>query len=314
MSKTRYSDYFNKAFAAFDQPGPDIHVSPFAPGTVTGEAGVLKAITSIAAARQARANDAAKRALQAQAAEKVALETQRLRDEVATGAPVDYTTKTGQVVKMTGANAALNADRDTRPEKPAKAPRMVQMRPEWKGLKPDANGMVPYDDAQIADRHWREGQIGARHNDTIKAHQTNVAALNAGLKALDDQVTKAGLAAAAAEQAKREASPTGWLGIDVPDNQRGNFNNAQGTLDQKKLDQMNLSRRAAHLKFVQQQAEQAMREKLAPTYDRYHSALTGTVQGFNQQSAQPDFSDLREQVQEALGAIKNTPQAPSNDE
>lgn len=49
-------DDFNRGFSAFDEPGPEITVRPFGAGTVSPEAGVLKAITRIAATRRQVAN------------------------------------------------------------------------------------------------------------------------------------------------------------------------------------------------------------------------------------------------------------------
>lgn len=57
---SRYSEAFatglKDVFKPFDEPGPDITVSPFAPGEVTTGAGILRAITAAAGARRARAN------------------------------------------------------------------------------------------------------------------------------------------------------------------------------------------------------------------------------------------------------------------
>ncbi len=54
----RYTQYFRSALANanYDRPGPDIKVEPFAPGTVTPAAGILKAVTSLVAARREQAN------------------------------------------------------------------------------------------------------------------------------------------------------------------------------------------------------------------------------------------------------------------
>lgn len=52
---------FARGYEAFDREGPEIRVRPFAPGTVTPEAGVLKVLTRLAAVRQARTNLRAKR-------------------------------------------------------------------------------------------------------------------------------------------------------------------------------------------------------------------------------------------------------------
>lgn len=52
----RFTGAFKSGFAPFDKEGPAIEVQPFAPGEVTPEGGILRAITAIAGARRARAN------------------------------------------------------------------------------------------------------------------------------------------------------------------------------------------------------------------------------------------------------------------
>lgn len=52
----RFTGAFKEGFAPFDREGPAIEVQPFAPGEVTPEGGILRAITAIAGARRARAN------------------------------------------------------------------------------------------------------------------------------------------------------------------------------------------------------------------------------------------------------------------
>ena len=69
------------AQSQYDQgTGPSYGADPFAPGSVTGPAAVLKGLTSIAAAGRAKANyDAASAA----AAQKAALDTQNLQSQIA---------------------------------------------------------------------------------------------------------------------------------------------------------------------------------------------------------------------------------------
>lgn len=61
----RYHDYFQRAVERFDKPGPEIKVEPFAPGTVTPAAGIVKSITSLIASRRAQANFEQEQALKA---------------------------------------------------------------------------------------------------------------------------------------------------------------------------------------------------------------------------------------------------------
>lgn len=52
----RFTRAFRSGLQPFDEPGEKIDVQPFAPGEVTTGAGVLRALTAIAAARRGRAN------------------------------------------------------------------------------------------------------------------------------------------------------------------------------------------------------------------------------------------------------------------
>lgn len=52
----RFTRAFQEGMAPFDREGPALEVQPFAPGEVTPEGGILRAITAIGAARRARAN------------------------------------------------------------------------------------------------------------------------------------------------------------------------------------------------------------------------------------------------------------------
>lgn len=88
---------------ALDEPGTPITVRPFAPGEVTPEAGIVKAITKLAAVRRDNAN-ARQKAAEAEAARsKQALETQALTQRIAENTRSEVTLGDGTKAMMTPA-------------------------------------------------------------------------------------------------------------------------------------------------------------------------------------------------------------------
>lgn len=120
-------DRFTRAFtsgakaavAPFDEPGPEITVSPFAPGEVTTGAGILRAITAVAGARRARANwDASQREKQA-GRYRDALETQLLEQRV--NAPDHEAARLSETNRHNLAMEGIARDRVTAAGKPKPA-------------------------------------------------------------------------------------------------------------------------------------------------------------------------------------------------
>lgn len=88
---SRFSKAFQSgirdALAPYDQPGEDITVNPFKPGEVTTGAGLVRALTALAAARRSRANWRVEQQDKAASRYRQALEVQALEKRL--GAP-DY--------------------------------------------------------------------------------------------------------------------------------------------------------------------------------------------------------------------------------
>ena len=79
----RFTRAFQSSLAPFDEAGPPIEVSPFAPGEVTTGAGIIRALTAIAGARRGRANYIEEQRLKNEDRRYRGLQTQALEQKLA---------------------------------------------------------------------------------------------------------------------------------------------------------------------------------------------------------------------------------------
>lgn len=120
---------FNKAVeATYGQPGPELSVRPFVPGSVTGPAAFMKLGSSIFAAARARANY---RQQQEKAKRDIAysdLQMQDLQNRVTAGKPTETTVGTQKFNLTPGEGATIAAGQLPKPQPAAR-------KVKWPGMK-----------------------------------------------------------------------------------------------------------------------------------------------------------------------------------
>lgn len=187
----RASKFFNEGFKPFDEAGPEIPVRPFGPGEVTAPAGIVKAITALAAARRASANKRAKDALALETQKKSALEIQALNQRIDAGTRRARTIG-GQTIDMTDAEWAKHLEESVpKPEKPQ--PRMP--------LTPDLRKRY--------ERYLGTLQPDPERPDVYTAEERDI---NNAEQAYGNDQTNARAAAARAAAAERAAANSQHLG------------------------------------------------------------------------------------------------------
>jgi len=113
-----------------DQAGPEVEVSPFAPGTVSAGAVVAKSLASYIAGRRAHANYQSALAEKKRGMMKDALEVQALEQRIAAGTRTPYKTKSGEELQLTEAEKAAMVRDATGPDAAVKARPRTPISPE----------------------------------------------------------------------------------------------------------------------------------------------------------------------------------------